>query len=170
MALSAARTTRGAVLVALVLVGACGERGARAPGKQYALQPLSLPGAHGVVTLDYFAYDRLRARLWVPAGNTASVDVIDGKTDQITRIQGFHTAGVPLRGKRPVLGPSSVTIGDGVAYVGNRADSRICIIDASALRLGDCVALAPDAAGLAASPDGVVYVAPTKELRWAGAS
>jgi hypothetical protein len=65
------QTTPGAVLVALVLVGACGERGARAPGKPYALQPLSLPGAHGVVTLDYFAYDRLRARLWVPAGNTA---------------------------------------------------------------------------------------------------
>src|SRR5207244_4327184 len=108
------QTTRDAILAALLLVGACGE-GARAPGKQYALQALSLPGAHGVVTLDYFAYDRLRARLWVPAGNTASVDVIDGKTDQITRIQGFHTAGVSLRGKRPVLGPSSVTIGDGVA-------------------------------------------------------
>jgi DNA-binding beta-propeller fold protein YncE len=175
--------TRAAVVAVFLLVGGCGRHATRTPnpngassagspeprsagqgGERFAIQPLPLPGASGTVTLDYFTYDRARARLWVPAGNTASVDVIDGKTDEITRIQGFHTAEVSLRGKRPVLGPTSVTIGDGVVYVGNRADAHICIIDATTLKPGDCTAVAPDSAGLAASPDGLVYVAPTKEL------
>src|SRR5262249_50626334 len=104
---STPQAARATVLGALLLLAACGTRapgpigssgkGSAGPAsageasEQFAVQPLPLPGAQGVVTLDYFAYDRSRARLWVPAGNTASVDVIDGNTDAITRIQGFHT-------------------------------------------------------------------------------
>lgn len=131
---------------------------------KFAIKVLPLPGANGVVTLDYFAYDRSRARLWVPAGNTGSVAVIDGATDQIKRIQGFRTAEFEFRGKRVVLGPTSVSIGDGVVYVGNRADSSICVVDAATLKPGDCIRIASPVEGLAAAPDAVVYVATTKEL------
>src|SRR5437879_13400099 len=49
----------------------------------YELKPIRLPGATGPVALDYFAYDHVREKLWVPASNTGSVDVIDGKTDAV---------------------------------------------------------------------------------------
>src|ERR1039458_5060406 len=35
---------------------------------------LPLPGATGPVTLDYIAYDRPHARVWVPVGDTGSAD------------------------------------------------------------------------------------------------
>jgi DNA-binding beta-propeller fold protein YncE len=136
------------------------------PTPQFTIKPLPLPGANGLVMLDYFAYDRASARLWVPAGNTGSVDVIDTTTDQITRLEGFPVGEVELRGKLRPVGPSSISVGDGVVYVGSRADSRICIIDGSKLKTGDCIAFAPASAGLAAAPDGLIYIAATHEL-WA---
>jgi len=57
------------------------------------------------------------------------------------------------------VGPSSVTIGEGFAYVGNRANSEICAVDLAQLTKGACLALP-------SSPDGLQYVAATKEL-WA---
>jgi len=133
---------------------------------EFRVKPLPLPGAHGLVMLDYFAYDRNSQVLWVPAANTGSVDAIDTATDQIKRIEGFAVAQVEFRGKLRAVGPSSVAIGDGVVYIGSRADSKICVIDAHTLKLGDCIAFAPASAGLASAPDGLVYIAATKEL-WA---
>jgi hypothetical protein len=140
---------------------------AQEPGStKYTVKPLPLPGANGLVMLDYFAYDPATRRLWVPAANTGSVDVIDATTDQIKRVEGFSVAQAQLRGKLRDVGPSSVAIGDGVVYIGNRADSKICVIDSRNLKLGDCVAFAPASAGLAAAPDGLIYIAATREL-WA---
>ena len=133
---------------------------------EFKVKPLPLPGAHGLVMLDYFAYDRETRLLWVPAANTGSVDVIDTETDQIKRIEGFAVAQVEFRGKARAMGPSSVAIGDRVVYIGSRADSKICVIDARTLKLGDCIAFAPASAGLASAPDGLIYIAATKEL-WA---
>lgn len=65
---------------------------------------------------------------------------------------------------RLVVGPSSVSIGAGVVYVGNRADSSISAIDSEAFTLGRCVPIASGGDGLAATPDGLAYVAATKEL------
>jgi DNA-binding beta-propeller fold protein YncE len=149
-----------------------GERAGEAPPFQgsvqsstprFVIKELTLPGASGLVTLDYFAWDRSTERLWVPAGNLASVAVIDG-SDQITKITGFKTAEVELRGRKVVLGPSSVTVGKGAVYVGSRADYSICVIDARTQKLGDCIQIASPSEGWAAAPDGVVYVAPTSEL------
>jgi len=130
----------------------------------YSVKKLPLPGANGLVTLDYFAYDPASGRVWVPAGNIGSVDVIDAKTDAITSVEGFTVASVELKGKQRQLGPSSVAVGDGVVYTGNRADSTVCIIDAKALKKGDCITFAPVSAGMAAAPDGLIYIASTKEL------
>jgi hypothetical protein len=133
---------------------------------KFTVKPLPLPGANGLVTLDYFAFDNTSRRLWVPAGNTGSVDVIDTVTDQIEAVHGFSVAQMELRGKLRSVGPSSVAIGDGVVYIGSRADSEICIIGARDLKLGNCIAFAPPSAGLAAAPDGLIYIAATREL-WA---
>jgi DNA-binding beta-propeller fold protein YncE len=130
----------------------------------YELKPIPLPGSTGVVRLDYFAYDRSTGKLWVPASNTASVDVIDENSDAVSQVTGFKTGEAELRGRKVALGPTAVSIGDGVVYIGNRGDSSLCIIDAHTLERGECLQVAPASAGPAAAPDGVVYVAATREL------
>src|SRR6184192_10044 len=130
----------------------------------YELTPISLPGASGVVALDYFAYDRSTGKLWVPASNTGNVDVIDESSDAVSQVTGFKTGEVELRGRKVTLGPTAVTIGDGVVYIGNRGDSTLCIIDAHSLERGECLQVAPPSAGPAAAPDGVVYIAAIREL------
>lgn len=135
-----------------------------APNSGYELKRISLPGANGAIALDYFAYDRKTGKLWVPASNTGSVDVIDGKTDAVSQISGFKTGEVELRGRKVTLGPTAVAIGDGVVYVGNRGDWSLCTIDSQSLERGDCLQVAPTSAGREAAPDGVVYVSATREL------
>ena len=130
----------------------------------YELKPLSLPGATGVVALDYFARDPSTGRVWVPASNTGNVDVIDESSDAVSQVTGFKTGEVELRGRKVTLGPTAVSIGDGVVYIGNRGDSTLCIVDANTLERRECLPVAPASAGPAAAPDGVVYVAATREL------
>jgi DNA-binding beta-propeller fold protein YncE len=130
----------------------------------YEVTPIALPGASGVVTLDYFAFDRSTGKLWVPAGNTGNVDVIDEGSDAVSQVTGFKTGDVELRGRKVPLGPTAVSVGDGVVYIGNRGDSSLCVIDAQTLKRGERLEVAPPSAGPAAAPDAVVYVAATKEL------
>jgi hypothetical protein len=129
----------------------------------YVVTKLVLPSATGVVTLDYFAYEPEHARVWVPASNLGVVAIIDAKTDAIRTVGGFATGTVELRGKKIVVGPSSVAIGKGVVYVGNRGDGKLCAIDASTLALKFCAPI-DDAKGIAAAPDAVVFVGTTNEL------
>lgn len=131
---------------------------------KFTTKELPLPGATGLVTLDYFAFEPAHQRVWVPAGNLGAVDVIDARTDKITPIPGFRTAEREVRGQRRVLGPSSATLGDGVVYVGSRADSSICALDTATLKLGDCISSASPAEGLVGAPDAVVYVPLTREV------
>jgi DNA-binding beta-propeller fold protein YncE len=131
---------------------------------KFTLKPLPLPGASGLVSLDYFAYDPHSQRFWVPASNTGRVAIIDARTDTVTSIEGFRTAAVDFRGKHPVMGPSSVALGDGVVYVGNRADSTICVISAATLKVGDCVPIGSPGGGISEAPDSLTYVPQTREL------
>lgn len=48
-------------------------------------------------------------------------------------------------------------MGDGVVYIGNRADSSVCAVDATTLTKSSCVTLP-------SMPDGVAFVARTKEV------
>jgi DNA-binding beta-propeller fold protein YncE len=152
----------GALLVTLAITPA--ERAGQEPSSDLQVKKLRLPGAHGLVTLDYFAYDKQNARLWVPAGNLGVVAVIDGITDKITIVGGFQTREIVLPDRKRVMGPSSVSLGDGVVYIGNRADSNICVINAATLNLAGCSPIADPSAGPASAPDAVVYVSTTKEL------
>lgn len=121
--------------------------------------PVPLPGATGAVSLDYLAVDRAAGRVWIPAGETGSIDVLDTASGKVTRVEGFATTEKGARGEARVLGPSSAAIGDGFVYVGNRGSSEVCAVDAARLVKGACVVLPTP-------PDGLQYVAATKEV-WA---
>jgi hypothetical protein len=71
---------------AIALIQIVWASGARATDTNYELKPISLPGATGAVALDYVAYDRATRKLWVPASNTGSVDVIDEATDAVSQV------------------------------------------------------------------------------------
>ena len=116
---------------------------------------VALPGGPPV-GMDYLAYDPATNRLWVPAGNTGSVDVVDVATGKVSVIGGFATA-PPRRPGRPRMGPSSATVAGDVVWIGNRADDRLSAFDGKTL--------APRASlRLPATPDGLQYVARTREL------
>jgi DNA-binding beta-propeller fold protein YncE len=120
---------------------------------------LPLPGAGSAgVMMDYVIYDDRTKALWVPAGNTAAVDVVDVATDKITQITGFATKEMERNGHKRQVGPSSASLGEpGTVYVGNRGDSSVCAFDEKTFAKGACVTLD-------AMPDGVTYVAKTKEV------
>ncbi len=118
---------------------------------------IALPGGPPV-SMDYLAYDAKNDRVWVPAGNTGKVDVIDAKTGKVTALAGFGTAKVKGRdGQEREVGPSAASVGDGFAYVGSRADAQVCAVDVRSLEKKGCV-------GLPSPPDGVAWVATTREV------
>ncbi|HEY6462292.1 MAG TPA: hypothetical protein VIY73_19125 [Polyangiaceae bacterium] len=124
---------------------------------QMTFKPVALPGASAPASLDYLAYDAAHAHVWVPVGDTGSADVYDVASGAFTRVDGFATMEREFRGKKRTMGPSSVSLGDGVAYVGDRGSGEVCVVDAAKLTRGACLKLA-------SPPDGVAYVAATKEV------
>jgi DNA-binding beta-propeller fold protein YncE len=59
--------------------------------------------------------------------------------------------------RKRIVGPSSVTVGAGSVYVGNRADSSVCSFDGRSLAKGVCHTLD-------SMPDGLAWVASQKEV------
>jgi DNA-binding beta-propeller fold protein YncE len=103
--------------------------------------------------MDYLAFDPATNRLWIPAGNTARIDVLDTATSRLDEITGVRTE---QRGER-TAGPSSAAAGESAVYVGNRAGAEVCGYDAKSLAKRSCVTLG-------SSPDGLQYLSVTKEL------
>src|SRR5437016_3708902 len=101
--------TRGSVYVAVVTMFLVGRAFTQSPtpASDYELKRINLPGATGAVALDYFAYDRATGKLWVPASNTGSVDVIDEKTDAVSQITGFPTGEIERNGKKITVGTTA---------------------------------------------------------------
>ena len=118
---------------------------------------ISLPGGPPV-GMDFLTYDRTTNRVWVPAGNTGNVDVIDVSTGKVSAIGGFATA-PPRKPGRPRMGPSSATVGEGVVWIGNRGNNQISGYDAKTLAAKGVVQLP-------SMPDGLAYSKTTHEL-WA---
>jgi hypothetical protein len=121
------------------------------------IEAVALPGASGPVTVDFIAYDARGDRVWIPVGETGSVDVFDPTSRTFTRVDGFKTEEREVRGRKRTMGPSSVAFGDGVAFVGDRASNEVCPVDQKTMKLGACVKL--DSA-----PDAVAYVAMANEV------
>jgi len=108
------------------------------------------------IGMDYLAYDAVNHRVWVPAGNTGKVDVIDVPSGKLTPIAGFVTSPNPRAG-RPKMGPSSATVADGVVWIGNRGDNTVCSFDGKTLAKRTCI-------HLASMPDGLAYASATREI------
>src|SRR5262245_32969452 len=85
---------------------------APAGSMKLTVTPIALPGAAGAVSLDYLAVDRAAGKVWVPAGDTGSVDVIDTATGKVTRVEGFPTVERETKAGKRKVGPSSATIGE----------------------------------------------------------
>jgi DNA-binding beta-propeller fold protein YncE len=124
----------------------------------YITRTLALPDhGQGNLTMDYIAYDPKTGYVWVPAINVGSVYVVDTGDGSVREISGFAANEVELGGRKRRQGPSGVSVGDGVVYIGDRADSSVCAIDEKTLTRKTC-------GHIDSTPDGVVYVAPTKEV------
>ncbi len=115
-----------------------------------AASTLALPGAQPPVSMDYLATDG--ATVWVPGANTGKVFVLEA--GKFRTVEGFATK----KGRNDrLLGPTSVGIGRGFAYIGNRGDSKICAVDARSLEKKGC-------AEVPGMPDGTFFVAPTAQV------
>jgi DNA-binding beta-propeller fold protein YncE len=141
-------------LFAVVLLAGC----ATAPRSNVHLDSVRLPGAPADgLFLDFIAFDPAHERVWVPAGGSGRVDVLDARTLELVEIQGFPTAEVERRGQKRAVGPTSVALGEGVAYVGNRGDSSVWTISEDTLAKGSSVTLD-------SMPDALAYVRSTREV------
>ncbi|MEI8256183.1 MAG: hypothetical protein WCJ30_10980 [Deltaproteobacteria bacterium] len=127
-------------------------------GSHLPSRPIVLPGGPGRVGMDFLGYDAAAHTVWIPAGNTGRVDVLDTTNGSVRTVDGFATTEIEGHNGRRVVGPSSVAIGEGVVFVGNRADSQICPIDPRTLQRGEC-------ATVESPPDGIVLV-PTAHQLW----
>ena len=135
-----------------------GSHDASSQGAHYTVRDLRLPDSDkGDVPMDYIAYDSATNSVWVPGGETGAVDVVDAASGKVRQISGIPTAEVDFRGGKRVIGPSGVSVGEGVVYIGNRANTSVCAFDARTLAPGAC-------GHLDSAPDGVAYVAVTKEV------
>jgi DNA-binding beta-propeller fold protein YncE len=152
---------RNSLLVTIVSgIGAIAIPAHAASGENanYTVRTLALPDhGRGNITMDYIAYDPKTGYVWVPAINIGSVYVVDTRNDSVHDISGFATNEVEIHGRKRAQGPSGVSIGDGLVYIGDRADSSVCAIDESTLVRRSC-------GHIDSTPDGVVYVAPTNEV------
>jgi len=126
------------------------------PGYEVRRQALPRTAPTGVA-LDYIAFDPATGSLWVPAGNTGTIAVIDTKSGQSRVIEGLPTTEMTRGERKFTVGPSSATIGAGSVYVGSRGDSSVCAYDPRTLARQGCHKLD-------AVPDAVAYVAATKEV------
>src|SRR5215472_14557601 len=148
------------LLVVALAIGAIavGLQAADERNPNYTVRILALPDhGQGNITMDYIAYDPKTGYVWVPAINIGSVDVVDTSNGSVHEISGFATKELELKGRKRYQGPSGVATGDRVVYIGDRADSSVCAIDAKTLARKSC-------GHIDSTPDGVVYVAPTKEV------
>ena len=143
------------VLTILLVTVVTSRKGAAADAS-YAVRNVTLPGS-GPISMDYIAFDPATRFVWVPAGNTGAVDVIDSSDNSVRQITGFSTAEMGAGERKRVVGPSSVSIGEKSVYVGNRGDSNVCAFDPRTFARGKCHRLD-------SMPDGVAYVAPTREV------
>lgn len=124
----------------------------------YEVRTIALPGgSERGIAMDYLAFDPSTKSLWVPAGNTGAVDVVDTATGTIRRITGLPTKELVNGERKRVVGPSSASVGNHVVYVGNRADSTVCAYDSRSLKPVRC-------GQLDSMPDAVVFVSPANEV------
>ena len=145
---------RNALLIAATLIAV-----PLAAATEYTTHTLELatPPVAGGLAMDYIAYDHATGMVWAPVSNIGTVFVVDSKTEDVKKIEGAPTKEVEFRGNKRTIGPTAAFVGDHVVYVGNRGDQSICAYDAISLAKVTC-------GTLDSTPDGVMYVAATREV------
>jgi hypothetical protein len=129
-----------------------------AENTKYSVSTLALPDNNdGDIAMDYISYDAATNTVWVPGGNTGAVDVVDAATGKVRQVTGFPTKEVEAGGSKRVVGPSGVSVGVGVVYIGSRGDSSICAVGIHSLKRGVC-------GKIDTSPDATIYIPTTKEV------
>ena len=108
--------------------------------------------------MDYIAYDPATDRVWVPAGNTGTIQVIDVATGKVNVLASFPTAPPAVRAARP-WGRAPQHSPAGTVWVGNRGDNQLLAFDGRTLNAAGKV-------HLEVMPDGLAYVGRKREL-WA---
>lgn len=159
-AVAATRRSKLLLLLAVALVPfGLGSHASAQGSATYTTHTLNLPShGKGNITNDYITYDPKTNFVWVPAINIGSVFVIDAGNEKVHEIRGFATREIQMRnGRTRAEGPSGVYVGEGVVYIGDRADKSICAVDEKTLVRKNC-------GHIDSTPDGVAYVAPTKEV------
>src|SRR5690349_16665571 len=77
------------------------------------MSTLALPGGGpDGIFMDYLLYNPRTNTVWVPAGNTGAVDVVNVATGKLSRVEGFPTQEVERRGTKRRVGPSAAALGD----------------------------------------------------------
>lgn len=110
------------------------------------------------IAMEFVGYDQVNDRVWVPAGNTGTIQIVEAGTGKLNVLGSFPTAPSPRPG-RPLRGPSSVAIGNGVVWIGNRGDNSLLAFDSRTLKQ-------VGSARLPAMPDALAFVSRRKEV-WA---
>jgi DNA-binding beta-propeller fold protein YncE len=116
---------------------------------------VAIPGGSAGIGFDDLRYSPALKRVLVPAGRTGTLVLIDPVNQALETIAGFSsTEGY---GGGHGEGITSVDEGGGVLYVTDRSARQLEVVDPASRKI---LARAP----LAASPDYVRYVAPTREI------
>jgi hypothetical protein len=148
-------TKHSLCLLVLLTLGAAG---VAADDASYLVRMQAMPGASKAgIGMDYIGYDPATHSVWVPAGNTGAVVVIDARQGTTRTIGNLPTATMGNGERKRVVGPSSVTIGEGAVYIGNRGDSSVCSYDPATLAPRKCHVLD-------SMPDGLCAVPAQKEV------
>lgn len=137
--------------VGLVSAAALAQRSPTPP----AVRPLPLPDGKPGIGFDDLRFDVTAHRLLIPAGRSGNLDLIDPATDAITAIGGFTRSASWGEGHGQSV--TSVDAGDGLLFATDRDARVLAVVDATARKIVARVKLA-------AGPDYVRFVAPTREL------
>ena len=163
-ALGSCATAFGIAALGLATFSTIKTSSAHEPASIYPVTPIAFPTSSGAVLLDHLAYDRASGTIWVPGSNTGKVFVIKDESDSVSVLTGFKTGPVEIEGQNATMGPTAVSIGEGVVYIGNRADSTLCTIDTGTLERQNCVDVKRRSDIPDAGPHSVSYIAATREV------
>lgn len=135
--------------------GDLGSPVANAEGSLTRTASVPLPGGPPGIGFDDLRFSAALGRVLVPAGRSGRIDLVDPASREVTAIGGFSEQRKYSGGHDD--GVTSVDDGPGVLYATDRTSGRLAVVDPAAESVVKSVALA-------AHPDYVRYVAPTREV------
>ena len=119
------------------------------------LAVVNLPDAKPGIGFDDLGFSAKLDQVLVPAGRTGRLDLVATATGTVHEIAGFTASRAYSGGHDD--GVTSADAGDGVVFATNRSSQQLAVVDPATRRIRRSVKLA-------AHPDYVRYVRPTREV------